>query len=142
MPVDPHGDGYLAAILVGSHSQAPAISAVDHLNLAQIDMRMDSLASGLTTLDEDIPFPTVNAAFIIKAAPGFRIRTEADVMSVTVSGNKVDILDARLQAEYYFAHFVGLFAGYRTYSFDVEADDFGLVDAEFDGIYAGLGVKF
>ncbi|MBI4241102.1 MAG: hypothetical protein HY613_05245 [Candidatus Rokubacteria bacterium] len=54
----------------------------------------------------------------------------------------MDILDARLQIEYYFAHVFGLFGGYRTYRFNLEADDFGVVDSTSDGPYFGLGLKF
>jgi hypothetical protein len=112
------------------------------LNLAQVDMRLDGSLSGLTTLDEDVPFPTVGATVIVKPLPGFHLRAEVDGMGVSVSGNDVDTIDARFQIEYYFMHSFGIFAGYRTYSFDIVTEDFGTVNSEFDGAYAGLALKF
>ena len=112
------------------------------LTLAQIDMRLDGSTTGITTLNEDVPIPTLHAAVTFKPLPGFHIRAEADALGVAVSGNDVNIRDARLQLEYYFAHFFGLYAGYRSFRFDVKSDDFGTVDATFKGPYFGLGVKF
>jgi len=111
-------------------------------NLAQVNMELAGSGSGTTTFDENIPFPTVGATFVVKPAPGFHIRAEADGLSVTVSGNSVDILDARLQLEYYFLHSFGVFAGYRTFSFKAESGDYGHVDTSYDGPYIGLGLKF
>ncbi len=112
-------------------------------NVAKVDMRLDGSANGLTTFNKSVPFPTIGAALIIKPPiPGFHIRAEADGLSVTVSGSKVRILDARLQVEKYFAHSLGIFGGYRAYRFDVDSGDFGMVETRFKGIYAGLGFKF
>ncbi len=111
------------------------------LNLAQVDMRLMGSSSGLTTLSEDVPFPTAGGTLIVKPLPGFHIRAELDGMAVTVSGNEIDILDARLQIEYYFMHSFGIFAGYRSFRFDVVSDDFGSVNSTFDGAYIGLGLK-
>jgi hypothetical protein len=112
------------------------------LNLAQVDMQLDGSLNGLTTLVEDVPFPTVGGTVIVKPLPGFHIRAEIDGMGLSVSGNDVDIFDARFQIEYYFMHSFGIFAGYRTYSFDIVAEDFGTVNSSFDGAYAGLALKF
>ncbi len=112
------------------------------LNLAQIKMQLNGSSSGLTKLDENVPYPTVNAALVIKPLPGFHIRAEANGLSVNVGGNKVQILDARLQLEYYFLHAFGILGGYRSYRFTVDAKDFGHVENTFNGPYVGLGVKF
>jgi hypothetical protein len=112
------------------------------LNVAQIRMQVDGSSSGMTTFDENVPYPTVNAAFIVKPLPGLHIRAEADGLSVDVSGNRVSILDARIQVESYFAHAFGIFGGYRSYRFTVDANDFGHVENSFKGPYVGLGVKF
>lgn len=112
------------------------------LNLAQVDMTLDGSSSGVTTLDEKVPYPTVNAGVVIKPFPGFHIVAEANGMSLEFSGNDVDILDARVQVEYYFLHAFGAFVGYRTYRFNVDAEDFGVIDSSSDGAYFGLGLKF
>jgi len=112
------------------------------LNLAQVDMGLRSVATGSTTFNEDIPYPTIGATCTVKPFPSFHIRAEVDGLSVNVSGNKVDVFDARLQIEYYFLHSFGVFGGYRSFSFNAESDDFGFVDASYDGPYVGLGLKF
>jgi hypothetical protein len=112
------------------------------LNIAQVGMVLNGSTAGKETLDENIPYPTVSAALAIKPFPGFHIRAEANGMSVGVGGNSVDILDARVQVEWYIAHVLGLFAGYRSYRFNLEAEDFGVVDSTSDGPYFGLGLKF
>lgn len=112
------------------------------LNLLQTDARLDGSTSGVTASDEDVPFPTLNAALVIKPLPGFAIRAEIDGLAVTVSGEEVDTIDARLQVEKYFAHVIGIFAGYRSFRFDVDSDDFGSANITFDGYYAGLGLRF
>jgi hypothetical protein len=112
------------------------------LNMAQVDMVLDGCATCPSTLDEDVPFPTLNLGVAIKPFPGFHIRVEANGMSAKVSGTSVDILDARAQIEFYFAHVVGVFAGYRTFRFTIDDDDFGQIDSTFDGPYLGLGLKF
>lgn len=112
------------------------------VNLAQVDMRLDGSVTGLTILDEDVPFPTVGGTVIIKPLPGFHIRAEVDGVGVNISGNKIDMLDARVQIEYYFLHSFGVFAGYRMFEFEIDAEDFGRIDSSFDGVYAGLALKF
>jgi hypothetical protein len=111
------------------------------LNLAKIKSSLDDGTTS-TTLDENVPFPTVNAALIIKPFPGFHIRTEVDGLSVDVSGNSVTIYDARVQLEWYFFHALGVNAGYRQFRFDVDANDFGHVESTFKGPFVGVGLKF
>ncbi len=48
----------------------------------------------------------------------------------------------RLQVEYYFLHSFGIFGGYRSFTFDVDANDYGHVESNFKGPYLGLGLKF
>ena len=112
------------------------------LNVAQVDMRLDGSTTGTSSVNEDVPFPTIGAALIIKPSPGFHIRAEADGLSVNVGGKQVRILDARVQVEQYFAHSFGIFGGYRSFYLDVDANDFGSAETTFQGAYAGLGVKF
>lgn len=112
------------------------------LNQAQINMELDGSVSGRTTLDEKVPYPTLVAAVAIKPVPGFHIRAEANGLKVNVSGTRVSILDARLQIEWYVAHVLGFFTGYRTFRFDVDDRDFGSVENTFKGPYAGIGLKF
>lgn len=112
------------------------------LNVAQVKMDLNGSVSGVTTFDENVPYPTVNAALVVKPLPGFHIRAEANGLSINVGGNKVQILDARLQLEYYFLHAFGVLGGYRSYRFAVDANDFGHVENTFSGPYIGLGVKF
>ena len=112
------------------------------LNLAQFDMELVGSSTGTEQFDEKVPYPTLSAAVALKPFPGFHIRAEVNGVSVKVSGNDVDILDARAQIEYYFAHVVGLYAGYRSYRFNIDAEDFGLVDATAKGPYFGFGLKF
>jgi hypothetical protein len=113
------------------------------LNQAQINMELDNgLVGGRTTLDEKVPYPTLVAAVAIKPVPGFHIRAEANGFKATVSGTRVNILDARLQIEWYVAHVLGFFTGYRTFRFDVDDRDFGSVENTFKGPYAGIGLKF
>lgn len=109
--------------------------------VAQVDM---TLTDGTDTarLDESIPYPTLSAALAIKPFPGFHIRAEATGLSVDVSGNDLDVLDARVQIEYYLAHVVGFYAGYRSYRFNLEAEDFGRIDSTSKGPYVGFGLKF
>ncbi len=123
----------LKIIEVGAHLGA---------NLAQVNMRLDGSVTGLSALDEDVPFPTVGGTVIVKPFPGFHIRAEIDGAGVSVSGNEINILDARVQVEYYFLHSFGIFAGYRMFDFEVDSDDFGRIDSSFEGAYAGLGLKF
>jgi hypothetical protein len=112
------------------------------LNVAQVDMELVGSSTGTEHLDEKVPYPTLSAAIAVKPFPGFRIRAEANGVSVDVSGNDVDILDARAQIEYYFAHVVGMYVGYRTYRFNIDSEDFGVVDATAKGPYVGFGLKF
>jgi hypothetical protein len=111
-------------------------------DLAKIDAQVDGSSSGRRTLSENVPFPTVGAVLVIKPLPGFHIRAEADGLSVNVGGNGVDILDARLQMEYYFLHSFGVFGGYRSYRMSINASDFGHVENNYQGPYLGLGLKF
>ncbi len=111
-------------------------------NVAQINMELNGSSTGLTTFDEDVPFPTGTVALIVKPFPGFHIRGEVNGVAIDVGGNAVDIFDARLQVEYYFLHSFGIFGGYRSFSFDVDANDFGHVESSFKGPYLGLGLKF
>jgi hypothetical protein len=112
------------------------------LNLAQTFIRFDGSVSGVASLDEDIPFPTVGAFVLVKPVPGLGLRVEANGVSLDFSGNTIDLIDARAQIEYYFLHAFGVFAGYRTYRFEIDADDFGHLESEFDGAYFGLAFKF
>ena len=63
-------------------------------------------------------------------------------MQATVSGTRVDIIDARVQLEMYVAHVLGFFAGYRQFRFDVTDQNFGTINNTFKGPFIGLGVKF
>ncbi len=110
--------------------------------IAKVDMQLDGSLNGRSTFNKSIPFPTLGAALIFKPLPGFHIRTEANGLSVTVGGDKVRILDSRLQLEQSIGHFLNLFGGYRSYRFVVDSSDFGSVETTFKGAYAGLGVKF
>ena len=112
------------------------------LNLAQTFVAFDGSVSGQSSIDEDIPFPTVGAFVVIKPLPGLGLRVEANGFSANLGGNEIDLIDARAQVEYYFLHFFGAFAGYRSYHFKIDANDFGHVESNFDGAYFGLGLKF
>lgn len=112
------------------------------LNAAQINMEINGSSSGRTTFDKTVGYPTVTGAVIVKPIPGLHIRAEANGLSVNVSGNHVNILDARVQVEASFAHALKVFGGYRTWHFNVDATDFGHVESTFRGPYVGLGVKF
>ncbi len=112
------------------------------LNEAKINFALDGSVGGRTSLDKNVPYPTLGAAVTVKPFPGFHIRVEANGMHANVSGTQVQILDARAQVEWYVAHVLGFFAGYRTYRFNVDDQDFGSVDNTFKGPYAGIGVKF
>ncbi len=112
------------------------------LNAAQINMELNGSSSGRTTLDETVGYPTVTGAIVVKPIPALHIRAEANGLSVNVSGNHVNILDARLQVEASFAHVLKVFGGYRSWHFNVDATDFGHVESTFRGPYVGLGVKF
>ncbi|MFQ5877117.1 MAG: hypothetical protein ACE5JH_05430 [Acidobacteriota bacterium] len=112
------------------------------LNVVQFDMDVVGSTAGSSALYEDIPYPSANLAVVVKPLPGFRIRGEVNGISATVSGTSVDVFDARIQMEYYFAHSFGVFAGYRDFDFDVDSGDFGAVDVSFEGVYLGLGLKF
>ena len=112
------------------------------LNQAKINMELDGSASGQSTLDENVPYPTVAAYVTVKPVPTFHIKAELNGMRATVSGTHVDTIDARLQIEWYVAHVLGFFAGYRQYRFDVDDESFGSVENTFKGPYAGIGLKF
>jgi hypothetical protein len=112
------------------------------LNLAQVFVAFDGSISGPSSIDEDVPFPTVGAYVIVKPVPGLGLRVEANGLSLDFGGNTIDLVDARAQIEYYFMHFFGAFAGYRVYRLDLEAEDFGHLESNFDGAYFGLGFKF
>ncbi|MBI1951838.1 MAG: hypothetical protein HYS34_10820, partial [Acidobacteria bacterium] len=112
------------------------------LNQAQINMELDGSFSGRSALDEKVPYPTLVAAVAIKPVPGFLIKAEANGFKATDSGTRVNILDARLQIEWYVAHVLGFFTGYRTFRFDVDDRDFGSIENTFKGPYAGIGLKF
>ena len=112
------------------------------VNQAKIKMDLNGSVSGQSSLDESVPYPTVAAHVTIKPIPTFHIKTELNGMRATVSGTHVDIIDARLQIEWYVAHVLGFFAGYRQFRFDVVDQDFGSVENTFKGPYAGIGLKF
>lgn len=112
------------------------------VNQAQIKMELDGSSSGQSTLDEKVPYPTLAAYVTIKPIPTFHIKAELNGMRANVSGTHVDIVDSRLQIEWYVAHVLGFFAGYRQYRFDVVDEDFGSVENTFKGPYGGIGLKF
>ena len=112
------------------------------VNQAKVNMQLDGSLSGRATFDKSVPYPTLAAAVTLKPVPGFHIRVEANGVKVNVGGTRVNVLDARVQAEMYVAHVLGFFAGYRTFHFAADDKDFGSVDNTFKGPYAGLGVKF
>jgi hypothetical protein len=112
------------------------------VNQAQINMELDGSVSGQSALDEKVPYPTLAAYATIKPIPTFHIKAELNGMRATVSGTHVDILDSRLQLEWYVAHVLGFFAGYRQFRFDVVDEDFGSVENTFKGPYGGIGLKF
>jgi hypothetical protein len=112
------------------------------LNAAQINMELNGSSSGRTTLDETVGYPTISGAVVVKPIPGLHLRAEANGLTVNVSGNHVNILDARVQVEASIAHVLKVFGGYRSWRFDVDASDFGHVESTFRGPYVGLGVKF
>jgi hypothetical protein len=103
---------------------------------------LDGSVSGLTTLDESVPYPTLAAHVVVKPVPAFHIRVELNGMRGTVSGTHVEVQDARAQLELYIAHVLGFFAGYRQYRFDFTDPSFGSVENTFKGPYVGLGLKF
>jgi hypothetical protein len=113
------------------------------VNQAKINMELDNgLPGGKSTLDESIPYPTLAAYVTIKPIPTFHIKVEMNGVRATVSGTHVDIIDSRLQLEWYVAHVLGFFAGYRQFRFDVVDQDFGSVENTFKGPYGGIGLKF
>ena len=112
------------------------------LNQAKISMDLDGSITGQANLDESIPYPTVAAYVTVKPLPGFHIKAELNGMRATVSGTHAEVFDGRVQIEWYVAHVLGFFAGYRQLRFDVEDEDFGTVESTFKGPYAGLGLKF
>jgi hypothetical protein len=93
-------------------------------------------------VDRSLPFPTVAAGVVIKPLPAFHIRLEGDGVSATVSGDHIRFVDWRAQVEWYFLHFFGVVAGYRSIDADVRTESDGEVDIQYKGPYAGLGVKF
>jgi hypothetical protein len=112
------------------------------VNQAKVKMDLDGSVSGQTSLDESVPFPTLAAYVTVKPLPGFHIKGELSGVQATVSGTRVDIIDARVQLEMYVAHVLGIFAGYRQFRFDVTDEGFGSVNSTFKGPFVGLGVKF
>ncbi len=112
------------------------------LSQAKVNMELDGSVSGRTTFDKSVPYPTLAAAVTIKPLPGFHLRVEANGLHVNVGGARVNVLDARAQAEVYVAHVLGFFAGYRTFHFSADDKDFGSVESTFKGPYAGIGLKF
>ena len=112
------------------------------VNQAKIKMDLNGSVSGRSSLDQNVPYPTVAAHVTIKPIPTFHIKAELNGMRATVSGTHVDIIDARLQVEWYVAHVLGFFGGYRQFRFDVVDKDFGSVENTFKGPYAGIGLKF
>ncbi|HXH28744.1 MAG TPA: hypothetical protein VNL37_06845 [Candidatus Polarisedimenticolia bacterium] len=112
------------------------------VDLAKVDVQVNGSTTGHQNLSQNVPYPIVGASVVVKPLPGFHIRAEADGLSVNVSGNSVDTLDARVQLEYYFMHVFGLFGGYRSFHASVDANDFGHVENRYQGPYVGLAVKF
>jgi hypothetical protein len=111
-------------------------------NQADVDMALDGSVSGLTTLEESVPYPTLAGYITIKPAPAFHIKAEVTGVKGDMSGTHVDVLDGRAQIELYVAHVLGFFAGYRQFHFEVEDEGFGSIDNTFKGPYAGIGLKF
>jgi hypothetical protein len=112
------------------------------LNQAKVNLELDGSVSGRTSLDESVPYPTLVAYATLKPIPTFHIKAELNGVRATVSGTRVDVLDSRLQVEWYVAHVLGFFAGYRQFRFDVVDEDFGSVENTFKGPYGGIGLKF
>jgi len=112
------------------------------LNQAKVQLDLNGSVSGQTSLDQSVPYPTAAAYVAVKPVPGFHIKGELEGVQANVSGTKVDILDARVQIEMYVAHFIGFFAGYRQYRFDVTDKDFGSFNNSFKGPFVGIGAKF
>ena len=114
------------------------------LGLNEGHFKMDAVGStsGAESVDRSLPFPTVAAGVVIKPLPGFHIRLEGDGVSATVSGDHIRFVDWRAQVEWYFLHFFGVVAGYRSIDADVRTESDGEVDIQYKGPYAGLGVKF
>lgn len=112
------------------------------LNEAKVNIDLDGSVSGQTTLDETIPYPTLAGYVTIKPFPAFHIRAEFTGARGNYSGTEVDLFDARAQIEFYIAHVLGFFAGYRQYQFDITDEGFGSVNTTFKGPFAGIGLKF
>lgn len=112
------------------------------LNEGHFKMDAEGSVNGAESVDRSLPFPTVAAGVVIKPLPAFHIRLEGDGVSATVSGDHIRFVDWRAQVEWYFLHFFGVVAGYRSIDADVRTESDGEVDIQYKGPYAGLGVKF
>jgi hypothetical protein len=112
------------------------------LNQARVRADLEGSSAGAVSVDEDLPFATLAAGAVIKPLLSFHIRIEADGLAVGRSGDSLKFNDWRGQVEWYFVHFFGFFAGYRSVHLEADSDEHGRATIDYTGPYAGLGVKF
>jgi hypothetical protein len=66
---------------------------------------------------------------------------EGDGLALGGSGDSLKFRDLRGQLEWYFVHFFGFFAGYRSVHLETDSNDHGRATIDYAGPYAGMGVK-
>lgn len=118
------------------------VGASSGLNLAQVDMSVRGSTTGDEAFNDDLYYPTFGAFIYATPIGGFGIRGELSGFALSLSGDDVSIIDGRVQLEYYFLHSFGIMGGYRLYDSNLDAEDFGVIEAESSGPYLGLGLKF
>ncbi|MBW2452815.1 MAG: hypothetical protein JRF07_10735 [Deltaproteobacteria bacterium] len=103
---------------------------------ASIDMK-DRLSGLKVSESISVPVPTIGLRGRVALADFFGVAARAGYLEY--DGNSFLDLDA--QIEFSPVPLVGLYAGYRYLDIDVEEDDV-VIDASFDGPYAGALIRF
>lgn len=107
--------------------------AIKYIN-AEVDMRSGAIEESASV---DVPLPTIGLRGRVAVADFLGVVGRAGYMEY--SGNA--FLDVDAQVEFSPVPLVGLFVGYRYLDIDIDEDDV-MIDAGFDGPYAGAMIRF
>jgi hypothetical protein len=103
-----------------------------------VDATVDMKSAGIEeSASVEAPIPTIGVRGRVAFADFLGVAGRAGYMEY--SGNS--FLDVDAQVEFSPVPLVGLFVGYRYLDIDIDEDDV-MIDAGFDGPYAGAMIRF
>jgi hypothetical protein len=111
------------------------------IDYVDAENRLEALG---TTYSADLKGGVPVLGINVQVAPAgfFRAYGEATYANWEVGGLDASIRDVAVRAEFYFAHFFGLGAGYRSLKMEIEDEDEGRLDTKLDGYQLFLLFRF